>query len=399
MDKPSKSAKKSWGFATTALHAGHGPTEIRENSPAVFLTSSFQFETAEQAQAVFAGEETGNIYSRFTNPTVALFEERVAALENGEFAQAMATGMAAVTTTLLAYLSSGDHLVLSQSVFGSTINIANTLLPRMGISVTKVALSDLKAWEAAVTPATKMFFVETPANPTLEMVDLTALAQLARKKSILLVVDNVFCTPCLQRPLDLGADLVIHSATKYMDGQGRVLGGVIVGNKKLLMDHVHPFLRNTGASLSPFNAWVLLKGLETLPLRMDKHCDNAEAVAEHLAARPDLHAAVHYPGLPTHPQRELAARQMRRFGGVLCVDLGSKERAHRFMNGLELVIITANLGDARTLTTHPATTTHAKLTPQERLSAGITDGLVRLSIGLEAVEDIVSDLEQALNKL
>ncbi|MEO5332178.1 MAG: O-succinylhomoserine sulfhydrylase [Magnetococcus sp. YQC-5] len=390
------STSRSYGFATRALHTGRGTTSERENSPALFLTSSFQFESAEQARAIFAGEEAGNIYSRFTNPTVALFEQRVAALENAEYAVATATGMAAITTTFLALLSSGDHVVLSRSVFGSTINIANTLLARMKIAVTRVPLADLDAWEAAVTPATKMFFLETPANPTLEMVDLLALAALAREKGILLVVDNVFCTPVLQRPLDLGADLVLHSATKYMDGQGRVLGGVIAGAKQLLMDHIYPFLRNTGASLSPFNAWVLLKGLETLSLRMARHCDNAEQVARYLVARPGLENAVHYPGLPAHPQRELAARQMSRFGGVVCVDLGSQKRAHSFMDHLELVIITANLGDSRTLTTHPATTTHAKLTAAERLAAGITDGLVRLSVGLEDVEDILMDLDQAL---
>ncbi|MBF0438757.1 MAG: O-succinylhomoserine sulfhydrylase [Magnetococcales bacterium] len=395
----SSGTKRSYGFATTALHTGRGSTQERENSPALFLTSSFQFENAEQARAVFAGEEEGNIYSRFTNPTVALFEQRVAALENAEYAVATATGMAAVTTTFMSFLSTGDHVVLSRSVFGSTINIAKTVLARMGIGVTYVQLSDPKAWEAAVTPATKMFLLETPANPTLEMVDLVAVAQVAKSRGILLVVDNVFCTPCLQRPLELGADVVIHSATKYMDGQGRVLGGAVVGGKKLLMDHVYPFMRNTGASLSPFNAWVLLKGLETLSLRMEKHCDNAEKVAAFLSAHSQLNGAVHYPGLPNHPQRELAERQMRRFGGVVCLDLGSMERAHRFMDGLNLVIITANLGDSRTLTTHPATTTHAKLTQAERLSAGITDGLVRLSIGLEDVEDILMDLDQALAQL
>ncbi|MBF0126506.1 MAG: O-succinylhomoserine sulfhydrylase [Magnetococcales bacterium] len=391
--------KRSYGFATTALHTGRGTTHERENSPALFLTSSFQFNSAAQAQAVFAGEEEGNLYSRFTNPTVDLFAQRVAAMENAEFALATATGMAAITTTFLAFLSAGDHLVLSRSVFGSTINVANTLLARMGIGVSRVPLSDLSAWEAAITPATRMLFVETPANPTLEMVDLAALARLAREKGVLLAVDNVFCTPCLQRPLELGAHLVIHSATKYMDGQGRVLGGVIAGEKKRLMEHVYPFLRNTGASLSPFNAWVLLKGLETLSLRMEKHCDNAEKVAAHLAAHPALEGAVHYPGLPTHPQRELAQRQMSRFGGIVCVDLGSRQRAHHFMDALELVIITANLGDSRTLTTHPATTTHAKLTPADRLAAGITDGLVRFSIGLEDVRDILQDLDQALAQL
>ncbi|MBF0181688.1 MAG: O-succinylhomoserine sulfhydrylase [Magnetococcales bacterium] len=391
--------KRRYGPATTALHVERGATHERENSPPLFLTSSFRFANAAQAQAVFAGEEEGNLYSRFTNPTVDLFAARVAAMEHAEYALATATGMAAVTTVMLSFLSTGEHLVLSRSVFGSTVNIANTLLARMGIGVTRVPLSDLAAWERAITPATRMFLLETPANPTLEMVDLAALAAIAKRHGILMVVDNVFCTPCLQRPLELGADLVIHSATKYMDGQGRVLGGVIAGDRQRLTEHVYPFLRNTGASLSPFNAWVLLKGLETLSLRMERHCANAALVAGHLAARPELAGAVHYPGLPGHPQRELAARQMSAFGGILCLDLGSRERAHRFMDALELVIITANLGDSRTLTTHPATTTHAKLTPADRLEAGITDGLVRLSIGLEDVEDILEDLDCALARL
>lgn len=391
-----KQTGRPWGFATTALHTGHDRTAERENSPALFLTSSFVFESAAQAQAVFAGEEAGNLYSRFTNPTVDAFERRLAALEGGEKALAMTTGMSAITTAFLTLLSSGDHVVISRSVFGSTINIANSLLPRMGIRCTLTALSDLDAWRAAITPETRMFFVETPANPTLEMVDLAALADIARAQGILLVVDNVFCTPCLQRPLALGADLVVHSATKYLDGQGRVLGGALVGAQELLMTHVYPFLRNTGPSLSPFNAWVLLKGLETLALRMERHCDNAERVADYLAGRGGWDGAVHYPGLASHPQHALAARQMRRFGGLVCLELGSRERAHRFIDRLELATITANLGDTRTLVTHPATTTHGRLKPEERLRAGITDGLVRLSIGLEEVADIIADLDQAL---
>ncbi|MBF0339528.1 MAG: O-succinylhomoserine sulfhydrylase [Magnetococcales bacterium] len=391
-----RGGKRDFGLATRALHAGGPTTPERENSPPIFLTSSFRFDSAEHAQAVFAGEEEGNVYSRFTNPTVALFETRVAALENAEHAVATASGMAAVTLVFLSFLSAGEHVVISRSVFGSTTNIANTLLKRLNIGVTRVPLADLTAWESAITPDTRMFFLETPANPTLEMVDLAALTRLGRERGILVVVDNVLCTPCLQRPLDLGADLVVHSATKYMDGQGRVLGGVVVGTRDLLMDKVFPMLRNTGPSLSPFNAWVLLKGLETLSLRMERHCDNAEKVAFHLAARDDLTGRVFYPGLPDHPQRELAIRQMRRFGAIVCLDLGSRENAQRFMNALQLAIITANLGDCRTLVTHPATTTHAKLTEAERQAAGITQGLVRLSIGLEDVKDILDDLDAAL---
>lgn len=387
------------GLSTTALHAGRHTTAELENSPALFLTSSFVFQSAAHAQAVFAGESEGNVYSRFTNPSVAAFEERIAALEKGEKALATASGMAAITTLFLAFLSAGDHVVLSRSVFGSTTTVANTLLPRMGIHTSQVALSDLDAWRQAITGKTRMFYLETPANPTLELADLPALATLAAEHGILLAVDNVFCTPCLQHPLEMGAHLVIHSATKYLDGQGRVMGGAIVGSKKRLMDHVYPFLRNTGPVLSPFNAWVLFKGLETLPLRIEKHCDNAEIIAIHLQNRGKLLESVLYPGLKSHPQHALAKRQMRRFGGIVCLDLGSLERAHQFIDALQLATITANLGDVRTLVTHPATTTHGKLTSERRLLAGITDGLVRLSVGLEDVSDIIKDLDQALARL
>ena len=385
------------GFSTTALHAGRHLTEEMENSPAVFLNSSFVFRSAADAQAIFAGEKDGNVYSRFSNPSVAAFEERIAALEQGEKALSTASGMAAITTLFLAFLSAGDHVVLSRSVFGSTTTIANTLLARMNIGVSHVTLSDPELWRQAITPKTRMFFLETPANPTLELADLTVLAKIANEKNILLAVDNVFCTPCLQRPLALGADLVIHSATKYLDGQGRVLGGAIIGPKKLLMDHVYPFLRNTGPVLSPFNAWVLFKGMETLPLRIERHCDNAERVAAHLEClNSDIIKAVHYPGLKSHPQHALASKQMSRYGGIVCLDLGTQSRAHPFIDALQLATITANLGDVRTLVTHPATTTHGRLTPEMRQRAGVTDGLVRLSIGLEDADDIIADLDQAL---
>lgn len=397
MKKNSSPDWRNLGVATRALHSGLRRSEQRENSLAMFLTSSYVFESAEQARAVFADEEEGNIYSRFTNPTVAAFEEKIAALEGGEKAIATATGMAAIATVFLSLLSSGDHIVLSRSVFGSTTNLANSLLVRMGIQVTRVELSDLGAWKRAIRKETRMFFAETPANPTLDLVDIAALAEIARECDILLVLDNVFCTPCLQLPLALGAHLTVHSATKYLDGQGRVLGGAIVGNRELLMKQVFPFLRNAGPSLSPFNAWVLYKGLETLPLRMEKHCDNAEKVAQSLDALPKLNGKVRYPGLPTYPQRAIAEKQMRRFGGVLCLELETRQRAHLFIDSLKLATITANLGDTRTLVTHPATTTHGRLPAEDRIQAGITEGLVRLSIGLEDVEDILADIHQALD--
>jgi O-succinylhomoserine sulfhydrylase len=389
----------SRSLATTAIHSGRHQTMERENSPPVFLTSSFTFDSAQQAGDVFAGEESGNLYSRFTNPTTTAFEERIAALEGGERGVAMATGMAAVTSVFLGLLAAGDHMVLSRSVFGSTSNLANSLLAKLNIAVTQVSLSDIDSWKAAIRPETKLFFAETPANPTLEMVDLAGLTQLAREHNILVAVDNVFCTPCLQKPLELGADLIIHSATKYLDGQGRVLGGVVVGSEELLMEHIYPILRNAGPTLSPFNAWVLYKGMETLPLRMERHCDNAQKVAEFLAGQSLLAGQVNYPGLPDHPQHALAARQMSRFGGLVCVDLGSRQRAYDFINGLELATITANLGDVRTLVTHPASTTHGKLSEDNRQAAGITQGLVRFSIGLEDVADICNDMEQALGKI
>lgn len=396
MAQDDQSCTPHWDLATIALHSGRHPTPERENSLPVFLTSSFTFHSAEQASDVFAGEESGNLYSRFTNPTVTAFEERISALEGGERGIAFASGMAAVTAVFLGLLSAGSHMVLSRSVFGSTSNLANSLLAQMNIPVSRVPLSDLDSWHAAIRPETRLFFVETPANPTLEMVDLTALCQLAHEHGILVAVDNVFCTPCLQKPLALGADLVVHSATKFLDGQGRVLGGVVIGQRSLLDEKIYPILRNAGPTLSPFNAWVLYKGMETLPLRMERHCENGLKVAEFLAQQPGLTGRVRYPGLPDHPQHQLASRQMAHFGSLLCVELENRARAHAFINKLRLATITANLGDVRTLVTHPASTTHAKLSEADRLAAGITQGLVRFSIGLEAVNDICDDLAQAL---
>ncbi|MBF0196018.1 MAG: O-succinylhomoserine sulfhydrylase [Magnetococcales bacterium] len=396
MKKAKKSAVKSLDMATTAIHSGRHQTLERENSPPMFLTSSFAYNSAQQACDVFAGNEEGNLYSRFTNPTVTAFEERIAALEGGQKGIAMATGMAAITSVFLGFLAAGDHMVLSRSVFGSTINVANNLLAKLKIDVTQVTLRDLPSWRDAIRPQTKLFFVETPSNPTLEMVDLEALCQLAKKHNILVVVDNVFCTPFLQKPLDLGADVVIHSATKYLDGQGRVLGGVVVGNKELLLEHIYPILRNAGPSLSPFNAWVLYKGMETLPLRMERHCENAMNVAIFLNRIPKLTGKVNYPGLPGHPQHALATSQMKAYGGLVCLDLGSQKKAYAFIDRLKLATITANLGDVKTLVTHPASTTHSKLSDKAKKESGITKGLVRLSIGLESAADICDDLAQAL---
>ncbi|MGN7612822.1 O-succinylhomoserine sulfhydrylase [Magnetococcales bacterium HHB-1] len=398
-DQNSDQKKTSLGLATKALHKGRAWSEKRENSPAIFANSSYVFETAEQGQRIFAGDEEGNIYSRFTNPTVEAFEIRIAALEDGEAALGTATGMAAITTMFLAHLNAGDHLVISRSVFGSTTNVTLSLLQRLGIEVTQVTLSDLDAWQAAIKKNTRMFFSETPANPTLEMVDIRALANIAHNHDILLVVDNVFSTPILQRPLQMGADIVVQSATKYIDGQGRMLGGAIIGKEAYLTEYVLPMLRNTGPTLSPFNAWVLLKALETLPLRMERHCSNTEKVVQFLTERPSTKDLVHYPGLTDHPQHALAKKQMDHFGALFCLLLKDQQQAHALLNALQLATITANLGDSKTLVTHPATTTHSRISAEQREAAGVYDGLVRFSIGLEDWRDIVADLEQALEKV
>ncbi len=386
-------------LATLALRSGVFHTNVNENSPALFLNSSYVFESAEQAQNRFSGAEPGNIYSRFTNPSVIAFEERLAAMEGGEKALATASGMSAITTLFLSLLSQGDHIVISQSVFGSTLNVANDDLTRFGIGITTVQLSNLDQWREAIQPNTKLLFAETPANPTLEMVDLAALSEIARAHDVLFVVDNVFCTPVLQKPLALGADMVVHSATKFLDGQGRVLGGAIIGEEELLVEKIFPFIRNTGPTLSAFNAWVLFKGMETLSLRVEKQSANTETIFHVLRQRPGLEEAIIYPGSPQHPQHALAKRQMSHFGSLVCLDLESIEKAHRFMNHLQLATITANLGDVRTLVTHPATTTHSRISAEARKSAGISDGMVRFSIGLEDPRDIVADIEASLERI
>lgn len=391
----------NFSIQTQSIRVGSRRTQEQEHSEPIFITSSYVFDNARQAQARFAGEEPGNIYSRFTNPTVRAFEERLAALEGGERCIGTSSGMAAILTLCMGVLKAGDHIVCSRSVFGNTILLFRNYLAKFGIETSFVDLTDLAAWEAAIRPNTRLLFLETPSNPLTEIADIKALSELVRTKRAgdcfpLLVVDNVFCTPILQRPLALGADLVVHSATKYLDGQGRCVGGAIVGQADLLDKEIYPFLRTGGASLSPFNAWVFLKGLETLSLRMRAHCDNALKLAEWLSAHPKVER-VYYPGLPSHPQYELAKRQQEGAGGIVSfIVKGGKEAAWKLIDSTRLISITANLGDVKTTITHPATTTHGRLSEEERERAGIAEGLVRISVGLEAIEDIIADLERGL---
>lgn len=388
----------SLGFDSLAVRAGQVRTAEGEHSEAMFLTSSFVFGSAAEAAARFGGQEPGNIYSRFTNPTVRTFEQRLAALEGGERCVATSSGMAAILATCLGLLQAGDHVVCSRSVFGTTNVLFDKYMKKFGVATSFVALTDLSAWEAAITPQTKLFFLETPSNPLCEVADIPALAALAHARGILVAVDNCFCTPALQLPLKLGADIVIHSATKYIDGQGRVLGGAVVGPAKL-MDEVFGVVRTCGPTLSAFNAWVFLKGLETLRLRMEAHSASALALAEWLAAQPAV-ARVHYTGLATHPQHALAAKQQRAFGGVLSFELrGGREEAWRFIDATRLMSITANLGDAKTTITHPASTTHGRLSPEARAAAGITEGLIRIAVGLEDLDDLKADCARGLAAL
>ena len=388
-----------WGFDTLAVRAGQARTSEGEQSEPIFLTSSYVFGSAAQAAARFSGDNPGNIYSRFTNPTVRTFEQRLAALEGGERAVATASGMAAVLSTCMALLKTGDHIVSSRAIFGTTTVFFNNYLARFGIATTYAALTDLAQWEAAIGPNTRLLFIETPSNPLTEVADIQALAEIAHRRGCLLVVDNCFCTPALQRPLELGADIVVHSATKYLDGQGRCLGGAVIGSEALVGKDVYGFLRTAGPSLSPFNAWVFLKGLETLRIRMRAHCESALALAQWLEAQP-LVERVHYPGLKTHPQHALAARQQSGSGGVLSFELkGGKTAAWQLIDATTMISITANLGDAKSTITHPATTTHGRLTPEAREQAGVTDGLVRISVGLEDVNDLKADLQRGFTQI
>ena len=386
---------------TLAVRAGAVRSQFGENSEALFLTSSFVFDSAAQAAARFIGEQPGNIYSRFTNPTVTMFEERLAALEGAEQCVATASGMSAILACVMGLLKAGDHIVASQSIFGATVNLFNNVIKKFGVETTYVSATDVSAWQAAVRPNTKLFFLETPSNPLTEISDIAAIAAVAKGCGALLAVDNCFCTPILQRPLELGADIVIQSATKYIDGQGRVLGGAVLGSKKN-MEGVYGFLRTAGPTLSAFNAWVLLKGMETLKIRMDAHSANALELARWLEAQPNV-ARVFYPGLPSHPQHELAMKQQKSGGGIVSFEVASsqgsgKEAAWRVIDNTRMISITANLGDTKTTITHPASTTHGRISPEARAAAGVTDGLIRIAVGLEAVIDIQNDLARGLNK-
>lgn len=381
---------------TLSVRAGSEMTEFGENSEALFMNSSFRFKSAAQAAARFGGSEPGNIYSRFTNPTVTMFQNKLAALEGAEQCVATSSGMSAILACVMGLCSAGDHVVASRSIFGTSVQLFGNILKRWGLDVTFVSLTDPNEWQGALTQKTKLFFVETPSNPMTEVCDIQVLADIAHLAGAYLVVDNCFCTPAIQRPLALGADIVIHSATKYIDGQGRCLGGAVLG-PKALMEPVYGFLRTAGVTMSAFNAWVFLKGLETLHVRMEAHSKNALALATWLEAQPQV-ARVHYPGLASHPQHALAMRQQSSGGGIVTFEVKAKagqaaqEAAWALIDATQLISITANLGDAKSTITHPATTTHSRVTAEARAIAGITDGLVRIAVGLEHIEDLKADL-------
>jgi O-succinylhomoserine sulfhydrylase len=391
-------ALKEAGIDTLAIRAGQHRTAEGEHSEALFLTSSYVFESAAHAASRFSGEEQGNVYSRYTNPTVRNFEERIAALEGAESAVATATGMSAILSTCMALLQSGDHVVCSRNVFGTTTALFSKYMAKFGVEISFVSLTDISEWEQAVKSNTKILFVETPSNPLCEVADLSALSALSKKTGSLFIVDNCFCTPALQKPLDFGADLIIHSATKYLDGQGRCMGGAVAGNKALI-DEVVGFLRSCGPTMSPFNAWVFLKGLETLRLRMDAHSANALVLAQWLEQQTAIEK-VHYTGLASHPQHELAAKQQRGFGGVLSFEVkGDREQAWRFIDATLICSLTANLGDVKTTIVHPATTTHGRLSDEQRTEAGVGQNLIRVAVGLEDINDLKADMQRGLDAL
>ena len=383
---------------TELVHAGSMRSPFGETSEALFLTQGFVYESAEQCEARFKGEEPGFLYSRFSNPTVAMFERRMAAFEGAEAARATATGMAAVTTALVGQLRAGDHVVAAKALFGSCRWVVEDFLPRFGVASTLVDGTDLDQWQKAVRPNTKTFFLESPTNPVLEIIDIAAVAKIAHAAGATLVVDNVFATPLWQSPLALGADVVVYSATKHIDGQGRCLGGIILASEKFIQDNIHQLIRQTGPSMSPFNAWVLLKGLETLHLRVRRQTETATAVAAALAGHPKITRLI-YPGRPDHPQADIVRRQMLGGSTLVAFEMGGGKRGtFRFLNALKLIRITNNLGDAKSLVTHPATTTHQRLTPEARAELGITDGTVRFSAGLEHPDDVAADLQTALEQ-
>ncbi len=387
---------KPFEQSTLGVRAGQRRTGFQEHAEALFLTSSYVFENAAQAAAGFSGSGDGFVYSRYTNPTVSMMQDRLAALEGAEACVATASGMSAILATAMVLLKAGDHIVSSNAIFGATVQMFSTLLPKFGVQTTFVPLTDIGQWQRAVRPNTRLLFLESPSNPLGEVADLGAIAAVAKKAGAPLVVDNCLCTPALQRPLALGADLVIHSATKYLDGQGRVLGGAVVGAKGPVMDGLVGFLRTAGPSISPFNAWVVLKGMETLEIRMLAQSERALAVAQWLERQPQV-ARVYYPGLPSHPQHALARRQQRAGGAIVSFDVtGGREAAWKVIDATQLISITGNLGDVKTTITHPATTTHGRLTPEARAAAGIGDGLIRLAVGLEGVEDLTADLQRGL---
>ena len=389
---------ESSGLRTRAIRAGIRRSPEGEHGEPIFTSSSFVFDSAEDAAAKFSGDVPGNVYSRYTNPTVRTFEERLASLEHGESAVATASGMSAILAVCMAHLKAGDHVLCSLDVFGATIGLFENTLRKFGVDITFVPLTDIDAWRAASTPATKLLFLETPSNPMNAIADLSAMAILSREMGAILAIDNCFCTPVLQQPLLLGADLVTHSATKYLDGQGRVLGGAVVGRKSLI-EPIVAFNRSCGPTMSAFNAWVMLKGLETLDIRMRAHCSNAQALAEWLAAQPEVRS-VHYCGLPGHPGHDLATRQQSGYGGVLAFEVeGGRAGAFRFINDTRMMSLTANLGDVKSTIVHPASTTHSRLTQSQRALAGISDDLIRIAVGLEDLSDLQVDCERGLRAI
>ena len=388
-----------WHPQTVAIRCGHRRSAEREHNEPIFTTSSFVFDNAAQAAALFSGDEKGNVYSRFTNPTVSGFENRLAAMEGGRFGLATASGMAAISGLLLGLLKAGDHVVASAELFGATVSALTKVFNRFGVDSTFVNIADLEQWRAAIRPNTRLLFLESPSNPLCEIADVEAIAAIAKTAHAPLAVDNAFCTPVMQRPLELGADIVVHTATKYLDGQGRCVGGALVTDDEKIYDDLFSMLRTTGPCMSPFNAWVFSKGLETLSLRMKQHCDHAMQLANWLEGHPAVDK-VYYPGLASHPQHQLAKRVLQGFGGVVAFEVrGGREQAWRVIDSTRFLSITANLGDAKTTITHPTTTTHARISAEERARAGIRENLVRVSAGLEHIDDIIADLKIGLDKI